>query len=140
MKVLVAGGAGYIGSNMVAMLAAEGHEPIVFDNLSKGHRSAVGQTPFVAGDLADYELLIKTLKHYKIEAVMHFAALIEVGESVQQPLKYYRNNLSNTQNLLSAMQAVGVDKFVFSSSCPLPRMHRKSPLILTARPNGQLRR
>jgi UDP-glucose 4-epimerase len=128
MRVLVAGGAGYIGSNMAAMLAAEGHEPVVFDNLSKGHRSAVGQTPFVAGDLADYDLLIKTLKRYNIEAVMHFAALIEVGESVQQPLKYYRNNLSNTQNLLSAMQAVGTDKFVFSSSAAVYGMPEQLPI------------
>jgi len=116
MKILICGGAGYIGSNMTAMLAAEGHEPIVFDNLSRGHRSAVRQVEFVEGDLADHELLVKTLKKYKIEAVMHFAALIEVAESVQTPLKYYKNNVCNTQNLLSAMEAAGVQKFVFSSS------------------------
>ncbi|MHC4642483.1 MAG: UDP-glucose 4-epimerase GalE, partial [Planctomycetota bacterium] len=116
MKVLVCGGAGYIGSNMTAMLAAEGFEPVVFDNLSTGHRSAVGSVEFIEGDLADYELLIKTLKKYNIEAVMHFAAFIEVGESVQFPLKFYHNNVSNTQNLLSAMESCGVDKFVFSST------------------------
>ena len=80
MRILVCGGAGYIGSNMTAMLKAEGYEPIVFDNLRTGHRSAVGHAEFVEGDLADYELLVKTLKKYKIEAVMHFAALIEVSE------------------------------------------------------------
>jgi len=116
MSVLVAGGAGYIGSNMVAVLANEGLEPVVFDNLSKGHRSAIGDTVFVEGDLADYDLLLKTLEEYKVEAVMHFAALIEVAESVREPLKYFRNNVSNTANLLSAMESTGVDKFVFSSS------------------------
>jgi len=116
MRVLVAGGAGYIGSNMVSILQANGFEPIVFDNLSKGHKAAVGKAKFIEGDLADYELLIETLKKYKIDVVMHFAAFIEVGESVNVPLKYYHNNLSNTQVLLSAMQAVGVEKFVFSST------------------------
>ena len=116
MRVLVCGGAGYIGSNMTALLAAEGYEPVVFDNISTGHRSAVCNNEFVEGDLDDYELLVKTLKKYNIEAVMHFAAFIEVGESVQLPLKYYRNNLCCTQNLLSAMETVGVKKFVFSST------------------------
>ncbi len=116
MRVLVCGGAGYIGSNMTAMLNAERHEPVVYDNLSTGHRAAVGHAEFVEGDLADYKLLVTTLKKYNIEAVMHFAAFIEVAESVRAPLKYYRNNLSNTQNLLSAMEAAGVEKFVFSSS------------------------
>jgi len=128
MRVLVCGGAGYIGSNMTAMLAAAGFEPIVFDNLSTGHRAAVGQVPFVEGDLADYELLIDTLKKYKIEAVMHFAALIEVGESVQVPLKYYRNNVSCTQNLLSAMEEAGVKKFVFSSTAAVYGMPKQVPI------------
>ena len=116
MRVLVCGGAGYIGSNMTAMLNSQGHEPVIYDNLSKGHRAAIGQTKFVEGDLDDYKSIVETLKKYDIEAVMHFAAFIEVGESVQKPLKYYRNNLSCTQNLLSAMEAVGVEKFVFSST------------------------
>ncbi|MHC4396046.1 MAG: UDP-glucose 4-epimerase GalE [Planctomycetota bacterium] len=116
MRVLVAGGAGYIGSNMVAMLSAEGFEPIVFDNLCRGHRVAVQGAEFVNGDLADYELVVRTLTEYKIDAVMHFAALIEVGESVTEPLKYYQNNVCNTQRLLSAMEASGVERFVFSST------------------------
>ncbi len=116
MRVLVCGGAGYIGSNMTAMLNSQGHEPVVYDNLSKGHRAAIGNTTFVEGNLDDYQLLLETLKKYDIEAVMHFAAFIEVGESVQAPLKYYRNNLSCTQNLLSAMEAGNVEKFVFSST------------------------
>ncbi|MBW8041037.1 MAG: UDP-glucose 4-epimerase GalE [Planctomycetes bacterium] len=128
MKVLVCGGAGYIGSNMTAMLAAVDFEPVVFDNLSTGHRSAVVSAEFVQGDLADYELLVKTLRKYKIEAVMHFAAFIEVGESVQVPLKYYHNNVSCTQNLLSAMEAVGVDKFVFSSTAAVYGIPEKLPI------------
>ncbi len=116
MRVLVCGGAGYIGSNMTAMLNSEGHEPVVYDNLSRGHRAAIENTTFVEGDLDDFKLLLETLKKYDIEAVMHFAAFIEVEESVHEPLKYYRNNLSCTQNLLSAMEAAGVEKFVFSST------------------------
>ena len=116
MRVLVCGGAGYIGSNMTALLSAEGYEPVVFDNLSTGHRQAIRDAEFVQGDLADYDLLVGTLREYGIKAVMHFAAFIEVGESVQLPLKYYRNNLCCTQNLLSAMETAGVKKFVFSST------------------------
>ncbi len=128
MRVLVCGGAGYIGSNMTAMLNAEGFEPVVFDNLSKGHRAAIRDVEFVHGDLADYQLLVKTFRKYKIEAVMHFAAFIEVGESVLTPLKYYHNNLSNTQNLLSAMEAEHVDRFVFSSTAAVYGMPQKVPV------------
>jgi UDP-glucose 4-epimerase len=128
MNVLVCGGAGYIGSNMTALLAREGHEPVVFDNFSKGHRAAVKGIKVVAGDLADRVLLLKTLRQYGIEAVMHFAAYIEVGESVQEPLKYYQNNLSNTQNLLSAMQETGVAKFVFSSTAAVYGMPQRVPI------------
>jgi len=128
MRVLVCGGAGYIGSNMTAMLNAEGYEPVVFDNLSTGHRAAVGQTKFIKGDLADYELLVTTLKEYNIEAVMHFAASIEVAESVRAPLKYYRNNLCDTQKLLSAMEEVGVEKLVFSSSASVYGIAKQAPI------------
>jgi UDP-glucose 4-epimerase len=129
MRILVAGGAGYIGSNMTAMLAAEGFEPIVFDNLSRGHKAAiVKNAKFVEGDLGDYDLLVGTLKKYEVEAVMHFAALIEVGESTEQPLRYYRNNVSNTQNLLSAMEAAGAGKFVFSSSAAVYGMPEQIPI------------
>jgi UDP-glucose 4-epimerase len=116
MKVLVCGGAGYIGSNMTAMLARQGYEPIVYDNFSKGHHAAIGKVPLVRGDLSNYELISKTLREKKIQAVMHFAAFIEVGESVQMPLRYYRNNMSNTLTLLEAMENAGVEKFVFSST------------------------
>lgn len=132
MNILVCGGAGYIGSNMTALLAAQGHEPVVYDNFSKGHRSAVRGVPVVAGDLADFQGLVRILREYKIEAVMHFAASIEVGESVQQPLRYYRNNLSNTQNLLSAMEAAGVQQFVFSSTAAVYGMPEKVPITENA--------
>lgn len=128
MRVLVCGGAGYIGSNMTAMLAGKGHEPVVFDNLSKGHRAAIGQAAFVRGDLSDYDLLVETLRKHHIEAVMHFAAFIEVGESVQEPLKYYRNNFSCTQNLLAAMEAAGVRKFVFSSTAAVYGTPARTPI------------
>lgn len=128
MRILVCGGAGYIGSNMTALLAAEGHEPVVFDNFSKGHRAAVRNVEIIAGDLADYDLLLKTLRGRGIDAVMHFAAWIEVGESVQEPLKYYRNNTSNTQNLLSAMESAGVGRFVFSSTAAVYGMPETTPI------------
>ena len=128
MRVLVCGGAGYIGSNMTAKLAAEGHEPVVFDNLSKGHKSAIGDAEFVEGDLADGRLLVETLEKYRIETVMHFAAFIEVGESVRMPLSFYRNNLCCTENLLSAMETVGVDKFVFSSTAAVYGIPENVPI------------
>ena len=128
MKVLVCGGAGFIGSNMVALLAAEGHEPIVYDNLSKGHRAAIRDVALVQGDLADGDLLAKTLRQVRAEAVMHFAAFIEVGESVQQPLRYYQNNCSNTRTVLAAMEAAGVEKFVFSSTAAVYGMPRQVPI------------
>jgi len=150
VRILVCGGAGYIGSNMTAMLAAEEHDPVVYDNLSKGHKAAIAPLlafacprvsrresgrrarkqggEFVKGDLADYKLLVKTLKKYKIDAVFHFAGLIEVGESVQAPLKYYHNNLSCTQTLLSAMEAAGVEKFIFSSSAAVYGIPKQVPI------------
>jgi UDP-glucose 4-epimerase len=127
-RVLVCGGAGYIGSNMTAMLIAEGHQPIVFDNLSTGHKSAVKNADLIEGDLADYDLLVNTLKKYKIEAVMHFAAFIEVAESVRLPLKYYHNNLANARNLLSAMEVAGVEEFVFSSTAAVYGIPKKVPI------------
>ena len=128
MRVLVCGGAGYIGSNMTAMLAGAGHEPIVFDNLSKGHVSAIKDAEFVKGDLGGYDLLCGLLKERDIEAVMHFAAFIEVGESVTEPLRYYHNNVCNTHCLLSAMEKTGVEKFVFSSTAAVYGMPENIPI------------
>ncbi len=128
MRILVAGGAGYIGSNMTAILRAEGHEPIVYDNLSKGHKAAIAGCELVEGDLADFELLAETLKQRRIEVVTHFAAFIEAGESVKEPMKYYRNNVSNTQVLLAAMETTGVGKFIFSSTAAVYGIPDKMPI------------
>ena len=128
MNILVCGGAGYIGSNMTAMLASQGHNPIVYDNLSKGHKSAVKSAKFIHGDLADFELLVKTLTENNIEGVMHFAAFIEVAESVKEPEKYHQNNVCNTQNLLSAMEKAGVHKFVFSSTAAVYGQPEEIPI------------
>lgn len=129
MNVLVCGGAGYIGSNMTAMLVKHGHRAVVFDNLSKGHRSAVVDgAEFVAGDMANYDEVTSALEKYDIEAVMHFAAFIEVGESVAEPLKYYYNNVANTRNVLAAMEEVGVGKFVFSSTAAVYGMPDRVPI------------
>ena len=128
MRVLVCGGAGYIGSNMTALLAGRGHEPLVFDNLSRGHRAAVPHAELIEGDLADYDLLLNVLIDRRIEAVMHFAAFIQVAESVEQPLKYYQNNFCNTQNLLAAMETAAVDKLVFSSTAAVYGTPQKIPI------------
>ena len=128
MNVLVCGGAGYIGSNMTAILAKNGHTPVVYDNLSKGHRSAVRDARFVLGDLCDYDKISDTLKQYNIEAVMHFAAFIEVGESVDNPISYYHNNFCNTHNLLKAMEMCSVRKFVFSSTAAVYGMPDTIPI------------
>ncbi len=115
-NILVVGGAGYIGSHVVKMLAAQGYNPVVYDNLSKGHREAVQGHPFELGDLGDKARLAEVFKKYAIEAVMHFAAFIEVGESVQDPSKYYHNNVAKVLNLLDAMYENAVHYFVFSST------------------------
>lgn len=135
MRILICGGAGYIGSNMTAMLAAEEHHPVVYDNLSKGHKAAIAGCEFVKGDLADYKLLVKTLKKYKIDAVFHFAASTEAGESVQLPLKYYYNNISNTQVLLSAMESAHVEKLVFSSTAAVYGVPDKLPITENSQAN-----
>ena len=128
MNVLVCGGAGYIGSNMTATLLREGHRPVVFDNLSKGHRKAVRNAEFVQGDFGDLDFTIETLKKYNIDAVMHFAAFIEVAESVQEPLRYYENNVSKTRTLLEAMDKAGINKFVFSSTAAVYGMPDTIPI------------
>jgi UDP-glucose 4-epimerase len=128
MRVLVCGGGGYIGSNMTAILVEAGHKPVVYDNLSSGHKQAVGNAEFVMGDLSDFDLLVKVLKEKNIDAVMHFAAFIEVSESVKNPLEFYRNNVCNTRTLLAAMEKCGVEKFVFSSSAAVYGIPEKTPI------------
>lgn len=117
MRILVTGGAGYIGSHAVRFFIEQGHEVWVYDNLSFGHRESVPSDRLIVADLAERERLTSVLREKHIEAVVHFAAFAYVGESVEQPFKYYRNNVANTLILLEAMQATGVSKIVFSSTC-----------------------
>lgn len=114
--ILIVGGAGYIGSHMVLTLQRAGYFPVVLDNLSKGHRHAVRHAELVVGDMADTELLNQLFAKYSFIAVMHFASFIEVGESVQFPLRYYQNNVGATINLLDVMLQHKVKHFIFSSS------------------------
>jgi UDP-arabinose 4-epimerase len=117
LKILVTGGAGYIGSHTAIVVERSGHTPVIFDNLSAGHRWAAGSRTFVEGDLADDILLRQAIERNHIEAVIHFAACAYVGESIADPRKYFRNNVVNTLNLLDAMVDAGVRHIVFSSSC-----------------------
>ena len=116
MKVLVTGGAGYIGSHAVRLLQRAGHEVWVYDNLSRGHRAAVPEGRPIEGELADRPRLIDTLRDKSIDAVMHFAAFAYVGESVSEPAKYYQNNIVASLHLLEAMRKAGVWRIVFSST------------------------
>lgn len=117
MKVLVTGGAGYIGSHAVKELLQAGHSVVVLDDLSNGHRSAVDQRArFVRGNTGDRSLVSDLLRLENVDAVMHFAANIEVAESVVNPIKYYQNNFVNSLQLLTAMKDVGVKKIIFSST------------------------
>jgi len=117
MKILVTGGAGYIGSVIVERLLQAGKTPIVYDNFSKGHRDAVAPgAVLIEGDLADRDHLVQTLKDLDCEAVIHLAALSQVGESVAQPHLYFVNNVGGGLQLLEAMREAGVDQLVFSST------------------------
>ncbi len=118
MKILVVGGAGYIGSVCSELLLNEGHEVAIFDNLTEGHRRAVDpRAQFTEGDLANADATKAYLARVRPDAVMHFAANALVGESMQNPSKYFRNNVAHGLNLLDAMIAAGVNRFVFSSTC-----------------------
>jgi UDP-glucose-4-epimerase GalE len=137
MRVLVTGGAGYIGSHTAKILARSGLEPVVLDNLSSGHRWAVQWGPLVPGDLADSASLCELMAAYEIQAVIHFAAHAYVGDSMRNPRQYFRNNVVNTLNLLDAMVEVKVEQIVFSSSCatygipqgiPISESHHQFPV------------
>lgn len=116
MNILVVGGAGYIGSHTARLLRANNHSVVIYDNLSKGHIEAVSGFPFVEGDIFNKPLLVEALQKYNIDSVVHFAAFIQVGESVDDPQKYYHNNVVGTLSLLDAMLAAGVKRLVFSST------------------------
>ncbi|HYE03645.1 MAG TPA: UDP-glucose 4-epimerase GalE [Phycisphaerales bacterium] len=150
MDVLVTGAAGYIGSHAVLALLRQGRRVLALDNLSRGHRAAVralegeaarrgGELVFAEGDVGDAELVRGLLARHRVPAVMHFAALAYVGESVEQPLRYYRNNTASALTLLEACAAAGVSRFIFSSTCatygepgpgwiPIPETCPQSPI------------
>jgi UDP-arabinose 4-epimerase len=129
--ILVTGGAGYIGSHACKALAAAGFKPVSFDNLVYGHREAVRWGPLCVGDLLNPQEIASVLKEYQPVAVMHFAAYAYVGESVENPGKYYRNNVVGSLNLLEAMRDAGIDKFIFSSSCATYGLPQAIPMAET---------
>jgi len=137
MKILVVGGAGYIGSHMVKMLHLAGHDVVTLDNLSNGYRDAVLYGEFVEGDIADRDLLDQLFSEHQFDGVLHFASYIQVGESVEKPAMYYENNVSNTLTLLSVMADAGVKSFIFSSTAaifgepdyvPIDEKHGRLPI------------
>jgi UDP-glucose 4-epimerase len=128
MKILVTGGAGYIGSHMVRTLGEGGHEVVVYDNLSTGHRESVLYGRLVVGDTADTAALDRLFGTEGFDAVAHFAASIVVEESVRDPLKYYRNNFSNALNLIKACLEHRVDKFIFSSTAAVYGIPSENPV------------
>lgn len=134
--ILVCGGAGYIGSHMAKRLRQEGIDHIVFDNLERGNLSAIGGSPFEKGDLRNPADIERVLTRYPITLAMHFAAYIEVGESVQDPAKFWENNVGAVWNLLEGCRRNGISRFVFSSTAavygepqqvPIPEDHPKNP-------------
>ncbi|MBV9209515.1 MAG: UDP-glucose 4-epimerase GalE [Acidobacteria bacterium] len=129
MRILVTGGAGYIGSVVTEELVKDGHEVVVYDSLYKGHREAVApEAKFVQADLMDTEVLRRTLEEHAIEAVIHMAADSLVGESVEEPAKYYRNNVIAGLSLLDAMRATGMSRLVFSSTAATYGEPLKQPI------------
>jgi UDP-glucose-4-epimerase GalE len=136
-KVLVTGGAGYVGSHCCKALASAGFVPVTYDNLVHGNRSAVQWGPFVEGDLSDRHRIAEAIRQHSIQAVLHFAAYAYVGESMQRPGEYFANNVTNTLNLLEAMRDTGRNVIVFSSTCatyglpeslPIDESHAQQPV------------
>jgi UDP-glucose-4-epimerase GalE len=136
-RVLVTGGAGYIGSHACKALAARGFEPVVFDNFAAGHRGAVRYGALVEGDVTDTAAVRAAIRRHGVQAVMHFAAFLDVGESVREPARYYRNNVTGALSVLEAMAAESVTRFVFSSTCatygepietPITETHPQQPI------------
>jgi len=126
--ILVTGGAGYVGSHACKALATAGHTPVVYDNLSRGHREFARWGPLEVGDLGEAAKLDAVFARHRIDAVMHFAALAYVGESVEQPALYYRNNVGGTLELLEAMRRAGVGLMVFSSTCATYGVPERMPI------------
>jgi UDP-glucose 4-epimerase len=135
MRIFVTGGAGYVGSACLRLLLAEGHDAIAFDDLRKGHREAVPHDRLITGEIHDTAMLTRAMKEHGSEAVMHFAAATDVGESVTNPDYHYDNNVGGTLSLLRAMRAAGVQRMLFSSTCatygdnPKPPMNEQAEQI-----------
>ncbi len=127
-NILVTGGAGYIGSHTVRELAARGYNPVVYDNLSGGFRDFVKEYEFIQGDIGDIDAVMKALREKNIHCVMNFASYIAVGESVQNPMKYYDNNVSRTLVLFEAMRRCGVLNFIFSSTAAVYGFPEENPI------------
>jgi UDP-glucose 4-epimerase len=127
-KILITGGAGYIGSHVVKTLGEKGHQLLIYDNLSKGFKDAVLYGELIVGDLADTTKLHQTVEAFQPDAVMHFASFIEVNESIREPLKYYQNNVSNTINLLDVLVEHHVGNFIFSSSAAVYGTPERTPI------------
>jgi UDP-glucose 4-epimerase len=128
MNVLVTGGAGYIGSLTVHLLRERGYNVVVYDSMEFGHRAAIGDTPLVEGDIADEALLTQVFRDHSIDAVIHFAAYKAAGESMEQPERYFQNNVCGTLALLRAMHGSNVRRIVFSSSCSVYGTPDKLPV------------
>lgn len=137
VNILVVGGAGYIGSHTCLDLANKGFTPVVYDNLSNGHAEFVKWGPIEEGDIRDRDRLDAVLRVHQPAAIVHFAALIEVGESVKNPAAFFENNVGGTLTLLAAAQNAGIDKLVFSSTCatygvpeaiPMAETHSQAPI------------
>lgn len=136
-RILVTGGAGYIGSHACKALARQGHDPVTLDSLIHGHEDAVKWGPLVRADILDRDALDRCFREFRPDAVMHFAAFAYVGESVREPAKYYRNNVAGSLNLLEAMQEHDCGRIIFSSTCsvygspnrlPLDETHEVAPI------------
>ncbi|MBK9127677.1 MAG: UDP-glucose 4-epimerase GalE [Phycisphaerales bacterium] len=131
MRIFVVGGAGYVGSHCVRRLVQGGHDVVVFDNLIAGHRAAVAPAArLITGDLADRRAIDTALESAgPFDAAMHFAAFLDVGESVRAPLKYWHNNVAGTLNLLASMECYGVRRFIFSSTCAVYGEPQTLPIV-----------
>ena len=130
-SVLVTGGAGYIGSHACKALDRAGYKVVVFDSLAAGHRAAVRYGPLVEGDVTDTRAVAEAIGRYRIAAVMHFAALLDVGESVREPARYFRNNVVGALSVLEAMALTAVPFFVFSSTCATYGEPIETPILET---------